>query len=69
MTALGDVIRRACEDARILKLFEGKAVEEVKALWDMFDPDADWGVACGGYDPEDVRGYLVLIGEGSYAAC
>lgn len=69
MNALGMMIRRACEESRIENLFMGKTVEEMKALWDAFDPDADWGVACGGYDPEDVRYYLVMIGEGSYAAC
>lgn len=69
MSTLGDVIRRACEEARVKELFSGKSAEEVKALWDAFDPDADWGVACAGYDPEDVREFLCMIGEGSYAAC
>lgn len=69
MTTLGDVIRRVCEEDRVRKLFSDKTVEEVKALWDAFDPDAEWGVSCGGYDPEDVREYLVMVGEGSYAAC
>jgi hypothetical protein len=66
MPTLGDVIRSVCEEQRLRELFDGV---DARAAWDAFDEDAPWGEACAGYDPEDVRNYLVLIGDGEYAAC
>jgi len=64
-TPLGLMIRRACEEARIRRLFAGMSRDDVRALWDAVGDDS---FAHGTYDCADIHYYLNLIGDGGYCA-
>lgn len=48
-----------------LKMFAGKSVADMRALWDSFDIETSF---CGPYDCADVHSYMNMLGDGRYCA-
>jgi hypothetical protein len=53
------------ERRRLAKMFAGKSIEDMRALWDSFDDETSF---CGPYDCVDVHSYLNMLGDGGYCA-
>jgi hypothetical protein len=58
---LGDIIRRACEEERLKRLFQHMSRDELRALWDAFNEE-------GPYDMTDLHTWMNLQGDGEYCA-
>lgn len=64
MNSLGLMIRRACDDERLRKLFEHFSQEEMRIMWDGIGDDSFFGP----YDCADIHAWMNLRGDGVYCA-
>lgn len=53
------------ERRRLAKLFAGKSIEDMRALWDSEQDERGY---LQGYPCEDVHSYLNMLGDGAYCA-
>jgi hypothetical protein len=52
------------ERARLVKLFAGKSVEDMRHLWDTIGDNS----FSGPYDCQDIHSYMNMLGDGGYCA-
>lgn len=60
-----NLARGRAERVRLAKLFAGKSINDMRALWDSFDDRTSF---CGPYDCADVHSYMNMLGDGGYCA-